>query len=232
MNIMFKRVLGMKTLGLRRFGRALDQSKSGQLENEVVADRVHQDGEIQLEREDKSHGFAPGFSVVAALAAIVAMLFTTGCEWGSIGYNKGYAPEQPIPFSHELHAGQYKMQCLYCHSSAETANHSAVPSLNVCMNCHLVVGTDKPAIQQLSEAYNSGKPVAWKKVHLLPDHVRFNHKRHVEKFGAPQACHKCHGPVESMEVMYQYSNLSMGWCINCHREKENQAPVSCSTCHY
>lgn len=162
----------------------------------------------------------------------VSFLSVMGCEWGAIGYNKGYAPEQPIPFSHELHAGQYKMQCLYCHSAAERANHSDVPSLNICMNCHLVVGTDKPAIQQLSEAYNKGEPVAWKKVHLLPDHVKFNHKRHVQKYGAPQACHKCHGPVESMETMYQSSNLSMGWCINCHREKENQAPVSCSTCHY
>jgi hypothetical protein len=169
-------------------------------------------------------------AIVATMGMVV--LLATGCEWGSIGYNKGYAPEQPIAFSHELHAGQYKMQCLYCHSSAERANHSAVPSLNICMNCHLVVATDKPEIQKLAEAYNSNKPIAWKKVHLLPDHVRFNHKRHVEKYGAPQACHTCHGPVESMEVMYQHSSLSMGWCISCHREKENQAPVSCSTCHY
>lgn len=172
-------------------------------------------------------------STTLTLSLFIAMAaLSVGCEWGSIGYNKGYAPEQPIAFSHELHAGQYKMQCLYCHSSAERANHSAVPSLNICMNCHLVVAADKPEIQKLAEAYNSNTPIAWKKVHLLPDHVRFNHKRHVEKYGAPQACHTCHGPVESMEVMYQHSSLSMGWCVNCHREKENQAPVSCSTCHY
>jgi len=164
--------------------------------------------------------------------ASLALTNLTGCEWGSIGYNKGYAPDQPVAFSHELHAGEYKMQCLYCHSSAERANHSAVPSLNICMNCHLVVATDKPEIQKITEAYNNNTPIAWKKVHMLPDHVRFNHKRHVEKYGAPQACHKCHGPVESMETMYQHSSLSMGWCISCHREKENQAPVSCSTCHY
>ena len=163
-------------------------------------------------------------------AAVIAML--SGCEWGSIGYNKGYAPEQPIPFSHELHAGNYKVQCLYCHSSAERASHSAVPSLSVCMNCHIQVATDKPAIQQLTEAYTNNKPIPWKKVHLLPDHVRFNHSAHVDRFGAPNACHKCHGPVESMEVLYQHSSLSMGWCVNCHREPENQAPVSCSTCHY
>lgn len=171
---------------------------------------------------------------LASMLSMSMWLTACGWEWGSIGYNKGYAPEQPIPFSHELHAGQYKMQCLYCHSSAERANHSAVPSLNICMNCHLVVpGSEgNPWIPKLQEAYAKNEPIVWKKVHLLPDHVKFNHKRHVEKYGAPQACHKCHGPVESMETMYQFSSLSMGWCINCHRESENQAPVSCSTCHY
>jgi hypothetical protein len=164
---------------------------------------------------------------------IVALLLgTAGCEWGNNGYNKGYAPEQPIPFSHELHAGQYKVQCLYCHAGAEYSMHSPVPSLNICMNCHLVVATDKPAIQRLTEAYNKNQPIPWVKVHMLPDHVKFNHQAHVKKFGAPMACHKCHGPVESMETMYQYSNLSMGWCINCHRQPENQANVGCSTCHY
>ena len=170
-------------------------------------------------------------SFVPVLVLMLAFVFT-GCEWGSIGYNRGYAPDQPIHFSHELHSGQYKIQCLYCHSSAERAKHSAVPSLNICMNCHLVVATDKPAIQQITEAYNNNKPIVWKKVHMLPDFVKFNHAAHVAKFGAPQACHKCHGPVESMEKMYQYSSLSMGWCINCHRQPENKASVSCSTCHY
>ena len=174
-----------------------------------------------------NYGFAAFFTVIFITSALL-----TGCEWGSIGYNKGYAPTQPIPFSHELHAGTYKVQCLYCHSSAERSAHSAVPSLNICMNCHLVVATDKPAIQKLTEAYNNNEPVPWVKVHMLPDHVKFNHKAHVAKFGAPVACQKCHGPVESMETMFQYSNLSMGFCVNCHRQPENQAPVNCSTCHY
>lgn len=162
----------------------------------------------------------------------LSIVSLVGCEWGSIGYNKGYAPEQPIEFSHELHAGTYKIQCLYCHSSAEVSPHSSVPSTNLCMNCHLVVATDKPAIQKLTEMYNNNEPIPWVNVHMLPDHVKFNHSAHVQKFGAPQSCHTCHGPVESMEVMYQYSSLSMGWCVQCHREPEHQAPVSCSTCHY
>ena len=168
-----------------------------------------------------------------ALALIgSSVLLTTGCEWGSIGYNQGYEPEQPIAFPHNLHAGNYKIQCIYCHSTAERANHSVVPSLNVCMNCHQLIPTDgKPELQKLVDAYNNDKPVAWNKVHLLPDFVKFNHKRHVQHFGAPQACHKCHGPVESMDKMYQYSSLSMGSCVNCHRDPANQAPVSCSTCH-
>ncbi len=172
------------------------------------------------------------FLIVAL--ALVGMMTLSGCDfkWGSIGYNQGFAPEQPIAFSHELHAGTYKVPCLYCHSTAERANHSAVPTVKLCMNCHLVVASDKPAIQQISKAYNENKPIAWKKVHMLPDHVKFNHKRHVQRFGAPQACHRCHGPVETMEKMYQYSELSMGWCVNCHRESAHQAPVSCSTCHY
>jgi hypothetical protein len=171
-------------------------------------------------------------SLLFSVTALSFGLLVSGCEWGSIGYNRGYAPEQPIHFSHELHAGQYKVQCLYCHSTAERAAHSAVPSLNICMNCHIVVATDRPEIIKLAEAYNNNKPIAWTKIHMLPDHVKFNHAAHVQKFGAPQACHKCHGPVESMEKMYQYSSLSMGWCVNCHRQPENKAPIGCSTCHH
>lgn len=175
--------------------------------------------------------------VLMAFVAVVTSTLLVGCDqWGSIGYNKGYQPEQPIPFSHEIHAGAYKVPCLYCHSTAERANHSAVPSLNICMNCHLVIpgSTEKGKeyIQTVARHYNENKPLAWVKVHMLPDHVKFNHKRHVQKFGAPMACTKCHGPVETMETVYQFSSLSMGWCIDCHRQPEHQAPVSCSTCHY
>ena len=180
-----------------------------------------------------SRGAAPMLGAGLSFLFLVTLLLSlAGCEWGSIGYNKGYAPEQPIAFSHELHAGQYKVQCLYCHAGVERSAHSPVPSLNICMNCHLVVATDKPAIQQIAKAYNEKKSIPWVKVHMLPDHVKFNHKAHVQKFGAPQACHKCHGPVESMEVMYQHSPLSMGWCIQCHRAPEHQASTNCSTCHY
>ena len=161
----------------------------------------------------------------------------------SLFYNDGYQPDQPIPFSHKLHAGQYKIDCRYCHAGVDVSKHSSLPSLNVCMNCHLTVKTDSPWIKKMTEAYSENKPIAWQKVHLLPDHVKFSHFHHIK---AGKDCATCHGPVENMEVVYQYKSLSMGWCVNCHRQapddnkllqdlKEgghSQAPVNCSTCHY
>lgn len=145
-----------------------------------------------------------------------------------VGYNKGYMPDQPIPFSHELHAGQYKMDCRYCHTGAESTRHASVPSLNICMNCHTTIDANgSEAIAKLRKAYEEGKPIFWNKVNLLPDHVKFNHSPHVL---AGKDCKECHGPVETMEKVYQYESLSMGFCVNCHRE--NEAPTDCSTCHY
>lgn len=146
-----------------------------------------------------------------------------------IGYNQGYQPDQPIPYSHKLHAGDLKIDCKYCHSQVGYARHAGIPALNVCMNCHLTVKTDSPHIQKLAEAYNSGKSIAWNKVHLLPDFVKFNHAPHI---AAGKDCTVCHGNVAEMEKVKQVSSLSMGWCVNCHREKENNAPTNCSTCHY
>ncbi len=164
----------------------------------------------------------------------------------SIGYNIGYKPDQPIPFSHKLHAGEYGIDCRYCHTATGVSRTSSIPSLNICMNCHLSVGTDKKWIQMLSEKYEKNEPIAWTKVHMLPDHVKFNHSRHI---AAGKTCKTCHGPVEEMETVYQFKDLSMGWCVNCHRGvsdeslsdyeikklKESghtQAPINCSTCHY
>lgn len=128
--------------------------------------------------------------------------------------NQGYAPEQPIPYSHKLHAGDLKMDCRYCHSDVEKSRHASVPSVSVCMNCHSVVKTESPHIQRLKESYESGKPIEWVRVHELPDYVYFPHKRHVAK---GLACQTCHGPIQEMETVYQYAPLTMGWCMDCHR---------------
>lgn len=161
--------------------------------------------------------------------------------------NQGYIPEQPIPFSHKLHAGKHKIQCLYCHGGAEKSAHATVPALNVCMNCHRYVKTDSPHIAKITKAYNEGKPIEWIRIHELPDFAKFNHKRHVAK---GVTCQTCHGPVQEMDKVYQYAPLNMGWCVNCHRgettpkavltriypgQKNPHGPVAslnCTTCHY
>ena len=147
--------------------------------------------------------------------------------------NVGYKPEQPIPFSHKLHAGDRKIPCEYCHSSARRSFSSGVPSSNTCMGCHKIVRTDRPAIKKLTEAYEKNQPIEWVKVHDIPDFVRFPHKRHVqskEQGGAGLQCQECHGKVEEMEVLEQGAPLQMGWCIGCH--KERNAPLDCLACHY
>ena len=95
--------------------------------------------------------------------------------------NVGYAPIQPIPFSHKLHAGTRKIPCLYCHSNAERSRHATIPSTNVCMNCHLVARTDRPAIQQVTKLYEEGKPIPWVRVHRVPDYVYFSHQWHIAR---------------------------------------------------
>ncbi len=165
-----------------------------------------------------------------SVVAIAAAMALTGCKFQpGWGYNKGYEPEQPIAFSHELHVGTHNIQCQYCHNQVERSTHSNIPALSTCMNCHNQIKIDSPQIVKLREAYDAGKSIEWVKVHMLPDHVKFNHAAHVSK---GVSCKTCHGEIEKMPVVYQYSDLSMGWCISCHREPAHQAPINCSTCHY
>jgi mono/diheme cytochrome c family protein len=158
-----------------------------------------------------------------------------------VGIDQGYMPIQPIHYSHKIHSGDNQIECKYCHSSARVSKHSGIPSLNVCMNCHMniaeyngdedlekgytkdfytneikklykAVGWDESTQSYTGET----QPVKWVRIHNLPDFVYFNHAQHVSVAGID--CQKCHGPVEEMEIMYQHSSLTMGWCINCHRE--------------
>jgi Cytochrome c7 and related cytochrome c len=177
--------------------------------------------------------------IIGGAIGLIAFIGLTGFVYAitsnklSVGYNKDYEPEQPIPYSHALHAGKLGIQCQYCHTTTEVSRHASVPPLNVCMNCHLTIrqyqGKDSPNIAKLVEAYENKTPIEWKKVHLLPDHVKFNHARHTK---AGKECQECHGPIQEMEVVKQVSDLSMGWCVNCHRQPENNASINCGTCHY
>ncbi|MEO1052570.1 MAG: cytochrome c3 family protein [Bacteroidota bacterium] len=134
----------------------------------------------------------------------------------NVGVQKGYAPTQPIAFSHKIHAGQYEIDCQYCHTGVNKSKSANIPSANICMNCHTQIKTESPQIQKIYAAIENNKPIEWIRVHNLPDLAYFNHSQHVKVGGIE--CQTCHGPIEEMEVVKQHSLLTMGWCIDCHRK--------------
>ena len=177
------------------------------------------------------------------VTAIIFLLSSAYFVYGylmQIGIDQGYEPIQPIHYSHRIHSGDNGIDCKYCHSSARVSKHSGIPSLNVCMNCHKSIYevAESTATEEYSKEFYDGeiqklysavgwddenqrytgktKPVKWIRIHNLPDFAYFNHSQHVSVAGIE--CQTCHGPVEEMEIMYQHSPLTMGWCINCHRE--------------
>ncbi len=162
-----------------------------------------------------------GAVVILLMALAYALNF-----WWNLGNGVGYAPEQPIPFSHKIHAGDNQIPCLYCHVNADKGRAATIPSLNVCMNCHSVVKPDSPYIQKLKEHYEKGQPIEWIKVHVQPDFVFFNHRPHIAK---GVACETCHGDVKNESRIEQIEKLNMGYCVDCHRQKA--APIDCYTCH-
>ncbi len=169
---------------------------------------------------------------------LLVVIFLGSAGWMGMwntGVHTGYQPVQPIKFSHQLHAGLNKIDCQYCHSGAFTSKTASIPSLNVCMNCHNYVtasekydGNTSPEIQKIYHALdynettkqygNNTKPVEWIRIHNLPDLAYFNHSQHVAVAGIE--CQKCHGPIQTMEEVYQYAPLTMKWCVNCHKETE------------
>ncbi len=207
--------------------------------------------------------------------ACVLMLMSDAKPWN---LHQGYTPEQPIAFSHRLHAGELKMECLYCHYGARTSPRAGIPPTGVCMRCHTTVSSSFDALVQerelaeqekrepkrivskeIAKLYEtmgldtdlkpkeaSPKPLLWVKVHNLPDFVAFDHSVHVAR---GLACESCHGPVQSMERVRQENDLSMGWCIDCHRNRAADPSVilkephgklpagkhvstDCAVCHY
>lgn len=179
--------------------------------------------------------------LVSAIMFLLVAAYFMYSFFMQIGIDQGYAPVQPIHYSHKIHAGANEIDCNYCHSSARKSKHSGIPSLNVCMNCHKNIseynGEEDLANGYTKEFYDKEiaklydavgwddadqsytgeeKPVKWVRIHNLPDFVYFNHSQHVTVAGVE--CQTCHGPVEEMEIMYQHSSLTMGWCIDCHRE--------------
>lgn len=212
------------------------------------------------------------FVGVAALLALVVVV--QGADLPLAGNQIGYEPDQPIAFSHLLHAGDLQIACVYCHSAAERSRHAGIPSEQVCMNCHRYVPAPLAMVREEEEraakatppakpayvvspeiakiyaalglsdraqpvAGATKKPIRWVRVHDLPDFVVFDHRSHVN---AGVACETCHGTVAAMSRVSQFSDLTMGWCVNCHRQNEGQVlvtkgpvvhpPTDCTTCHH
>ena len=169
--------------------------------------------------------------LLIALSLSVATVALTQSFAVSLGNTRG--PAQPIKFSHQIHAGKLGMDCLYCHYGAEKSAIANIPPVGTCMGCHKIAVADRPEIQKLTAFYDRGEQIPWVEVYRLPDHVKFNHKRHVK---AGMQCQECHGPVQQMPVVYQYPSLKMGWCVTCHRQrmndKVNPTTMDCLICHH
>ncbi len=148
-----------------------------------------------------------------------------------LGHRAG--PRQPVLFNHQIHAGKLGMNCLYCHYGAEKSSIANLPPVSTCMGCHKIAVADRPEVQKLTGYFERGEPIPWIEVYRLPDHVKFNHKRHVK---AGIQCQDCHGPVQEMAVVYAYPPLKMGWCVTCHRQRLNDpqfpATMDCLACHH
>jgi mono/diheme cytochrome c family protein len=153
--------------------------------------------------------------IVGAVVAL-ALLYAGVQSVMAVGLTQGYQPTQPIAFSHKLHAGENNINCAYCHTSVYKGKSANIPSANICMNCHSQIKTESPEIKKIYRAIERKQPVQWVRIHNLPDLSYFNHSQHTQVGGIQ--CQTCHGPIQNMEVVYQYSALTMGWCINCHRE--------------
>ncbi|MBK0402301.1 c-type cytochrome [Adhaeribacter sp. BT258] len=147
---------------------------------------------------------------------VVALLNITLDKVLGVGIQQHYQPKQPIAFSHKLHAGDHKIDCNYCHTSVYKGKNANIPSANICMNCHSQIKKESAEIKKIYTAIEKNRPIEWVRIHNLPDLSYFNHSQHTKVGGVE--CQTCHGPIETMEVVYQYSPLTMGWCINCHRE--------------
>jgi len=207
-------------------------------------DAILEQAEEEEEGESKGQIFLAKLKVLSknkklvfvVLLGVVVILSTVGWNtmW-NVGVHQGYQPVQPIKFSHQLHAGVNQIDCQYCHSGAATSKNASIPSLNACMNCHnYVTASDKyngeisPEIQKIYNAIDwdpstrtygdNPKPIEWIRIHNLPDLAYFNHSQHVTIAGIE--CQRCHGPIETMEEVYQYSPLTMKWCIECHKATE------------
>ncbi len=183
------------------------------------------DKEFVSQKTDYAKIFKSDAFIIVVTALVIALVAKTALDGlYSVGVQQGYAPTQPIAYSHKLHAGDLEIACQYCHTGVEIGRSANIPSPNICMNCHThvqnVAGKEgiSPEIAKIYAAIDNNQPIEWVRVHNLPDLAYFNHSQHVAVGGVE--CQTCHGPIQEMEVVGQHSALTMGWCIDCHRQTE------------
>ena len=193
-------------------------------------------GSVESQAEARNPKWLAPVGTTALVLAITAVLI--------IGFRDKLVAraeiDQPIAFSHKLHAGDKQIPCQYCHAYARSSAVAGVPSVQTCMGCHQLIAARQPEVRRIAAFWQQRQPIPWVKIHNLPDFVYFSHKRHVR---AGVACQECHGPVETMDVVKQVSSLEMGWCIDCHSQRIARVPdpeerlltqqrmLDCATCH-
>lgn len=186
------------------------------------------------------------------VGVLTLMLLAVLAFVASSGRGQAAAPVQPIAFSHKIHAGQYKIDCQYCHADARRSEYAGLPSVSRCMGCHRITAADRPEIQKLAKFFNDQKPIPWVRVFKVPEYAHFPHKPHIR---VGLACQTCHGPIETMSVVEAKTGqnlandllnlvtfhptptpLTMGWCVECHTTmnttRGTKAPLDCVTCHH
>lgn len=156
--------------------------------------------------------------VVMAVGGGLYVPVVVGLGFSPKTHDVGYMPDQPVPYSHQLHVGKVGMDCRYCHTTVEDAGFAAIPPTQSCMNCHTNIQTNSALLAPVRESWSSGKPIDWVKVHDLPEYAYFDHSAHVNR---GVGCISCHGRVDQMETVWQDQPLSMSWCLDCHRAPEN-----------
>lgn len=236
----------------------VQKSLKKKLEERIASGEINQDQYQTLIQKYKVPNYV---FLLVGLSGFGAFMVLGGYYLAvNVGNQQGYAPTQPINFSHELHAGKHNIQCSYCHTGVERGKSATIPAANICMNCHNQIKKESPEIKKIYAAIENNQPIQWVRIHNLQDFAYFNHYQHYKVAGIE--CQTCHGQIQEMEVVAQHSNLTMGWCINCHREtkvnlengyyqevhgnkekfqkalKENGLTISqlggleCSKCHY
>ncbi len=159
----------------------------------------------------------PAFTLVGALFGGVLLIFLIWYYFSPEFTDVGYAPVQPVEYSHRLHVAELGLDCQYCHTAVEVSPHATVPPTQTCMNCHSQIQTESLKLLPVRESWASGDPIEWVRVHDLPDYAQFSHAFHVD---AGVGCETCHGRIDLMDVVTLTEPLSMGWCLDCHRQPE------------